>query len=223
MISNSIIEERYQFIINLYLISKKSKLDFLYNIDFRHNIFNKYMPSIKLSRTDDDIHIAVTKWYNNPIISEKKYGNIRDWDTSRVTNMYRLFCSHFFYNKPSPDISKWDVSNVTNMKECFHFTNFNGYIGNWNTRNVITMEGMFNGSVKFNGDISRWNVKNVLDMKNMFRLTEFNKYITNWEITNLQNTENMFYGVRKMNKNVIKWNLNNIKNKKDMFRGTICH
>ena len=47
LISNSIIEERYQFIVNLYLISKKSKLAFLYNIDFMHNIFSKYIPSIK--------------------------------------------------------------------------------------------------------------------------------------------------------------------------------
>ena len=41
------------------------------------------------------------------------YGDIRDWDTSAVTNMYQAFnnCTDFNYV-----ISGWDTSSVTNME-----------------------------------------------------------------------------------------------------------
>ena len=46
----------------------------------------------------------------------KKYGKIRDWNTSEVTNMKGLFQFLHYFNE---DISKWDVSSVTNMNGMF--------------------------------------------------------------------------------------------------------
>ena len=39
----------------------------------------------------------------------KKYGKIKDWNTSEVTDMSYLFCGHSNFDE---DISKWDTSNV---------------------------------------------------------------------------------------------------------------
>ena len=66
------------------------------------------------------------------------YGKIENWDTSRVTDMSKLFwiprtdsyCSFWIFEPEiyhdlnlcyefNEDISKWDVSNVENMTEMF--------------------------------------------------------------------------------------------------------
>ena len=64
--------------------------------------------------TDKNINDAVDLWISKPTQATTKYGHIKDWDTSAVTSMFRLF-----YNKSqfNDDISRWDVSNVTNMGE----------------------------------------------------------------------------------------------------------
>ena len=42
-----------------------------------------------------------------------KYGDISNWDTSRVTNMQGLFQGAESFNQP---LNKWNVSNVTDME-----------------------------------------------------------------------------------------------------------
>jgi len=70
----------------------------------------------------------------------KKYGKIRDWNTSEVTDMSKLFCSYHDFNE---DISKWNTSKVTDMKWMFmQAKSFNQPIGGWDTSKVITI-GMF--------------------------------------------------------------------------------
>ena len=45
-----------------------------------------------------------------------KYGEISNWDTSNVTNMYRMFRNATAFNQP---LSDWNVSNVTDMSDMF--------------------------------------------------------------------------------------------------------
>ena len=46
----------------------------------------------------------------------EKYGEISNWDTSRVKNMEGLFDGAESFNQP---LNKWNVSNVTNMRNMF--------------------------------------------------------------------------------------------------------
>ena len=48
-----------------------------------------------------------------------KYGEISNWDTSRVTDMFCMFQFAHSFNQP---LNNWNVSNVTNMREMFSFT-----------------------------------------------------------------------------------------------------
>lgn len=41
--------------------------------------------------TDNNIHDAVNEWVTNPTQGTTKYGHIKDWDTSAVTDMSNLF------------------------------------------------------------------------------------------------------------------------------------
>ena len=100
------------------------------------------------------------------------HGPIGTWDTSRVTDMSRLFEKHRYFNE---DISNWDTSNVTDMRGMFiGALAFNQPINThtvtrddgttytaWDTSNVTNMQSMFKGTLVFNQDISNWNTSNV--------------------------------------------------------------
>jgi len=80
----------------------------------------------------------------------EKYGEISNWDTSRVTSMYRMFYEAEFFNQPLND---WKVSNVTNMWGMFFkASSFNQPLNNWNVSNVIYMNSafMFRDATAFN-------------------------------------------------------------------------
>ena len=82
----------------------------------------------KSALDDESIRKAVTLWFEDRDASEAKYGHIKDWDTSGVTDMSRLFCSDYdwcgYYNTAAAsfdeDISAWDTSGVTTMYNMFY-------------------------------------------------------------------------------------------------------
>ena len=51
----------------------------------------------------------------------KKYGEINNWDTSRVTNMARMFQGAESFNQP---LNNWNVSNVKNMAWMFDIAKY---------------------------------------------------------------------------------------------------
>ena len=108
-------EERYQFVLSLYLIRTQYTQMGLFQPDFIWVTFRKMMPS-KYNRSDADIQEAVNKWCDDPVEAEVEYGHISKWNTSLVTNMKKLF---EFKSDFNDDISKWDVSNVTSMSYMF--------------------------------------------------------------------------------------------------------
>ena len=62
--------------------------------------------------TKETLKEAVDLWCKNRDEAKARYGHIRRWDVSRVTNMSGLFQNK---NRFNDNISRWDVSNVTNM------------------------------------------------------------------------------------------------------------
>ena len=78
----------------------------------------------------------------------KKYGEISNWDTSRVTNMREMFYGASSFNQP---LNKWNVSNVIFMAFMFEgASSFNQPLNNWNVSNVTYMNNMFAGANSFN-------------------------------------------------------------------------
>ena len=87
----------------------------------------------------------------------REHGNevdLNDIDTSKITNMEKLFEDSDF----DGNISNWDVSNVTNMNFMFSNSNFTGKnsdLNKWDVSKVRLMNGMFYLS-KFEGNIDDW-------------------------------------------------------------------
>jgi surface protein len=90
---------------------------------------------------------------------ESAYGDIADWDTSKVTTMRELL-----YNKATcnPEIGNWNTSAVTTMQSMFQGASaFNANIGNWDTAAVSTIYMAFASASAFNQDIGRSNTSAV--------------------------------------------------------------
>ena len=95
-----------------------------------------------------------------------KYGEISNWDTSRVTNMKYMFSEATSVNQP---LNNWNVSDVTNMEYMFwHTTSFNQPLDKWNVSNVTNIDGVFCNASSFNQPLNDWNVSNVTNMDWIF-------------------------------------------------------
>ena len=112
---------------------------------------------------------------------KNKYGEMKDWDVSQVTDMSSLF-QGLGTKDFNEDISEWDTSSVKDMSNLFFGQpNFNRDLTNWDTSKVTNMSGMFKWAKSFNGDISGWNTENVTNMYRMFYKAEaFNGNISKW-------------------------------------------
>jgi surface protein len=159
---------------------------------------------------------AVQEWLDNPASSEKKYGHISNWDTSKVTSMEELFRKAEAFNQP---LDKWDVSNVTNMSAMFAETKlFNQPLDKWDVSNVTDMSEMFAGTESFNQPIGDWNVGNVTDMDNMFAGTEsFNQPLDKWDVSNVIYMEDMFYKALAFSQDTSSWGTNEPNNENTGF------
>ena len=102
--------------------------------------------------TNDTLSRAVKDYLAGGARKERivdKYGEISNWDVSKVTNMYLMFCGATSFNHP---LDNWNVSSVTNMEGMFLNANsFNQPLNKWNVSNDVTyMRRMFDGADSFN-------------------------------------------------------------------------
>jgi len=170
---------------------------------------------------------AAQDWLINKNFALKEYGHISKWDTSKVTNMSKLFYinprSPYWFQNPdfNEDLSNWDVSNVKNMSMMFlHAASFNKDINNWDVSNVENMNHMFNGAKSFNQPIGNWDVSNVKNMSMMFSYAEsFNNDISNWDVSNVENMDHMFDHASSFNQSIGKWDVSKVINMYCMFWG----
>ena len=187
--------------------------------DFLGQQMGPFMRNPHLIRiTNKTIRTAVNMWCDPDTHeqAEDKYGDIRYWNVSSVTNMRDLF-----YNKPTfnDDISRWNVSAVTNMQSMFDSAAaFNQNIGKWDVSAVTNMDAMFNYASAFNQNLNRWNVSNVRDMRLMFfSAVSFNGNISGWNVGNVSNMEAMFSQAESFERNISGWDVENVTNMEGIF------
>ena len=182
----------------------------------------------KLRRTDADIREAVGAWLADRAAAERKYGHIRDWDTSAVTNMDKLFYAGGGW-VPRPggderaatfndDIGGWDVRNVRSMIFMFHGAEaFDQPIERWNVSKVTNMERMFNMAASFNQPLERWDVSSVTDMSGMFQSAyKFSQPLGRWDVSNVTDMGAMF-GMSPFNQPLERWDVSSVTNMTGMF------
>ena len=93
-----------------------------------------------------------------------------------------------------------------------------GKMGDWDTRNVTTMNNLFEDMPYFNEDIGRWNTGRVTNMSNMFRNAyTFNQPIGAWDTSSVEMMAGMFYCAYMFNQPISEWDTKNVKNMSGMF------
>ena len=156
---------------------------------------------------NDSLREAVTDYMIEREETLEKYGEMRYWNTSKVTDMTELFVDYQF-NNIDDIIEGWDVSNVTEMANMFSECNeFNQPLNRWNVSKVEDMSSMFSGCYSFNQPLDRWNVSKVEDMSSMFNgCITFNQSLDNWNVSNVVNMHSMFYDCLMFNEPLNNWN-----------------
>jgi surface protein len=126
--------------------------------------------------TDENFHQAIDLWFENKEECKFRFGHISDWNTSRVTNMERVFHDRRDFNL---DIGQWNVGRVTDMGSMFYgASEFNQDLGQWNVSNVTDMGSMFHGASQFNGDIGHWDVSRGLHPSCLIRCRDLGRQRT---------------------------------------------
>ncbi len=152
--------------------------------------------------------------------------DVSGWNTSNVTDMYRMF------NYLGPNYSKlttikgiesWDTSNVTVMSymfaSCDKLTTLD--VSSWDTSKVTRMNGMFDFCQSLTSlDVSNWDTSNVIGMSYMFAacdsLTSLD--VSNWDTSNVASMEGMFKWNDKLTTlDLSSWDTSNVTDMSYMF------
>jgi surface protein len=156
--------------------------------------------------SDASIRVMFAEWGANETAAVASYGPISGWDTSGVTNMYRLGSLHPTFVS---DISSWNVASVANMRGLFaHAGAFNGDLSKWNTACVTTMVDAFSGASAFNSNVANWNTASVTSMGGIFaNAGAFNADLSKWNVGRVANLANFFNGAKSFNADISAWNV----------------
>ena len=154
---------------------------------------------------------------------------ISKWNTSRVTDISRLFMGKSKFND---DISAWDTSSVTTMESMFDGASaFNQPLNDWQVDNVTNMMAMFHGAKSFNQPLNDWRVDNVTNMQEMFscvrydgeggytviRGSSFNQPLNDWRVDNVTDMREMFAYASSFNQPLNDWRVDKVTNMGGMF------
>lgn len=127
--------------------------------------------------------------------------DLRDWDTSSVTDMGCMFSD--CESLKELDLSGWDTSKVTDMwgmfDGCKQLKELN--ISGWDTSKVTDMWSMFNDCESLEElDLSDWNTSRVTNMSFMFNgcksLEKLN--LSGWNTSRVTNMQYMFNKCREL-------------------------
>lgn len=150
--------------------------------------------------------------YNESLINEALI-NLKQWGTATWTSMERAFYIAVNLKITATDIP--NLSQVTNtalmFTVCTSLTQVPN-INNWNTSNIVTMEGMFSSANTFNQDLNNWNTSNVTNMDYMFHdAYVFNGNVSTWNTSKVTNMRQMFLYTTAFNQNISNWDIGNIE------------
>lgn len=138
----------------------------------------------------------------------EKLTGLSDWDTSRVTDMARMFASSSF----NGDITRWNTSRVTTMSQMFSMNSaFNQPIGGWDVGNLTIADSMFMSADSFNQPLGDWETSNIHDFEHMFAFSAFNQDISGWDTSSATGMTGMFAWAQSFNQNLSSWNVDGVK------------
>jgi surface protein len=169
------------------------------------------------------------------------------WDTSKVTDMSKMFYGDSAFNSPlsfdTSSVSKMDymfagassfdsslgsgfhTSKVTSMDSMFaQAASFNQPLGDgFDTSSVTSMSNMFSGATVFDQPLgAAFTTGKTTNMSGMFANTDaFNQALpTGFTTSNVTDMSSMFLNTKKFNQNLSGFDMSHVTTVKGMFRGS---
>ena len=118
-------------------------------------------------------------------------------------------------------IAEWDTSEVVNLDGLFSLhVHFRADLSGWDVGNVRSMYYTFYNATSFTSDLSKWNVGNVERMGGMFcGATNFVSDLSKWDVGKVTGMERVFNGAKRFTSDLSKWDVGNVKDMTGMFDG----
>ncbi len=188
--------------------------------DISGNITHTYdMAGIHTIRITGDF----PRIYFNNSGDKRKIQSIEHWSDQIWESMENAFygCENLQVNDTEAPV----LSGVRSMEGMFDGAiRFNANIGNWDVSRVGSMKNMFRGATNFNGNIGDWNsnISEVTDMEGMFDgATSFDQDISGWDVSKVENMKNMFRGATNFNGSLLVWarKVSYVEDMEGMFDG----
>ncbi len=152
--------------------------------------------------------------YKSQLIEVVDFGEVRiknlDYAFSEVSSLSRLS-------------GLGDLSEVKSMDYTFYRSvDFDdSEIGEWNTRSLESIEGVFEETLLPAPPVENWNTKSVKNMRRAFQGTTLAiPDLSSWETSNVENMSAMFSGSSSANPDVSSWDVRKVTNMNAMFNGT---
>ena len=143
----------------------------------------------------------------------EKYGKIERWDVSNIKDFSLVFKNIIFDEKDKNfsiylNLNGWNMENSENISHVFEGSNFNGYLGKWNTINVIlAIETFKNSSYKGIEDtINNWDVRKLEETTGMFECSFLSCSLEEWKLEKVRFMEKMFFCCFGLIGDYNKWN-----------------
>ena len=197
------------------------KTDFINDITEPKESCNCFRVVLKLNEDLTDLS-SMFKDCITLISFDHFFSNLK---TEKVTTMSRMFEGCIFL-QDFENIDQLKTSSVTDMsymfKNCSYISDLD--LTGWDTSNVKTIKGMFEGCEKLDILIGLpdLNVSSVTDMSYLFSMCKILHDVTNiseWNTENVTNMEFMFQGCSSLQElpEISKWNTSKVKNMDSMF------
>lgn len=180
-------------------------------------------------KTKIELHKAIIDYFKDITTRDNvidTYGNISDWNTSRINDMSSIFNNIMPLVKDIKENKliqlNWDTSDVTNMNGMFSYCYLNFKINFTNTRKVTDMSYMFNEAPNFNQPLPEsFNTSKVTNMSYMFAFaTNFNQPLV-FDTQKVTNMHSMFEGAISFNQPIrFVTNITNFNSLNKMFVNT---
>jgi len=161
-----------------------------------------FSPTVAPTSTPEEIHdytiaAAATLYMLDPLQGRTQFGDIADWNTSKITSAYGIFDKTLSIHAKSfnADIGSWDTSGIYITSYLFNGAEaFDQYIGDWDTSSLLYAQQMFQDAISFNQDIQYWDTTSVMNFYGMFKgASGFNQDLTLWNLDSAEYVEMMFW------------------------------
>mgnify|MGYP004467310421 CR=1 FL=1 len=147
--------------------------------------------------------------------------DLSNFNTSNVSNMVNMFDSSKAINL---DLSSFDTSNVTSMSQMFYGSNATVIEGldNFKTSNVVDMSSIFNSSKVISLDLSNFDTSNVTKMNSMFSNSELTtlKGLNKFNTSKVTTMRYMFNNTKIPNLDLNNFNTSKVTDMTRMFYGS---